>query len=317
MSNNVLVSVCCSTYNHEKFIAQTLDGFLIQKTNFAVEFLINDDCSQDRTADILKEYENRFPGVFNVKYQAENQFSKGLKPFTHLLFPRVNGKFIALCEGDDYWTDPFKLQKQVDFLTNNEDYSMCFHRSKIVDENNVEYETIMFNHLEEKDFTGEEILRKWSVPTASAMFRTDNRKYITERANKHQYYFGDTPMFLTILEHGKARCLKDFMSVYRVHKGGISKDTSPNKYIRWCNDYITIKSDFGGKYYDVINRNIADIAFGASFSLTKKGYIFYGIKFLVISHFYDRNTSKRFILRIWKYIRKKMNISSKNQSLSK
>lgn len=297
MSNNILVSVCCITFNHEKFISLTLDGFLAQKTNFEVEFLINDDCSQDKTTAILKEYEHRFPGVFNITYQTENQFSKGFKPFTHLLFPKVKGKYIALCEGDDYWTDPLKLQKQVGFLNENKDYSFCFHRCKIVDENNYELESDFFSHLTEKDFSGVEILEKWSIPTASVMFHSIYRHQITERANNNSYYFGDTPMFLTLIEHGKAHCLGDFMSVYRVHKGGISKDTSPMKIIRWYNDLKNLMSDFDGKYKNITKINIANITFGASINQSKNGKILKGIKFFLLSLYYDRKPFLNFIDR--------------------
>jgi glycosyltransferase involved in cell wall biosynthesis len=286
----------------------------MQKTNFEVEFLINDDCSTDKTPEILKEYEQRFPGVFIVTYQTENQFSKGLKPFTHLLYPKVNGKYIALCEGDDYWTDPLKLQKQVDFLTENKDHSICFHRCKIVDENNNELESDSFNHLKKKDFSGEEILEKWSIPTASVMFRSAYRDQITKRATNQGYYFGDTPMFLTLLEYGKAHCLGDCMSVYRVHKGGISKDTSPKKFIRWYNDHKIIKSDFAGKYKNVTNKNMANIAFGASIKLTKQGYLFYGIKFFLLSLFYDIKPFKRFVNRKRKTLWKNLNIPSKDRN---
>ncbi len=139
--SNILVSICCTTFNHEKFIAYALNGFLIQKTNFAIEILINDDCSEDNTSNILKDYDSRFPGVFKITFQTENQYSKGVKPFTQMVFPNVKGKYIALCEGDDYWTDPFKLQKQVDFLEMNPNYSMCFHKCKIIDENDNELES--------------------------------------------------------------------------------------------------------------------------------------------------------------------------------
>jgi glycosyltransferase involved in cell wall biosynthesis len=274
----------------------------MQKTNFPVEFLVNDDCSEDNTADILKEYDKRLPGFFKITYQTENQFSKGVKPFSHLLFPKAKGKYIALCEGDDYWTDPLKLQKQVDFLEQNKDYSMCFHRSKIVDENDNEFESILFNHLEEKDFNGTEILEKWSIPTASVVFRSEFINQIIERGKNRGYYFGDTPMFLTLLEHGKAHCFQDCMAAYRVHKGGISKDVSPKKFIRWYNDYKTIKSDFSGKYKNAANINIANIAFGASICLTKQGYLFYGIKFLILSLLYDRKPFRKYIARKWKNI---------------
>lgn len=300
--NNVLVSVCCITYNHEKFIRYALDGFIMQKTDFAVEFLINDDCSEDKTADILKGYEKRFPGKFNITYQTENQFSKRIKPFSQLLFPKASGKYIALCEGDDFWTDPLKLQKQVDFLEHNESYSMCFHRCKIVDENNNEFESDTFNHLEEKDFNGEEILEKWSVPTASVLFRSEFVNQITERGKNNGYYYGDTPMFLTLLDNGKAHCFRDCMAAYRVHEGGISRDVSPRKFIRWYNDYKIIKSDFGGKYHIVADKSIANIAFGASLNLTKQGYLLHGIKFLIVSLIYDRTPFKSFFARKWKNI---------------
>lgn len=303
--NNVLVSICCITYNHEKFIKYALEGFLMQKTNFQVEFLINDDCSTDATSEILKEYEQKYPGFFNITFQSENQFSKGLKPFSQLLFPKVKGKYIALCEGDDYWTDPYKLQKQVNFLEQNTDYSMCFHPCKIVDENNNELILDTFIHLTEKDFTGVEILEKWSVPTASTMFRSEFVSHITNRAISKGYYYGDTPMFLTLLDYGKSHCLNDIMSAYRIHKGGISKDSSPEKFIKWFNDYKIIKSDFGGKYFGVIDKNLAIISFAASISLTKRGYWFHGIKFLLNSIIYDKNLFKRFLIRKWNMLIKR------------
>ncbi len=163
--SDILVSICCLTYNHEKFIKYALDGFLMQKTNFKFEILINDDCSQDNTPNILRDNEKRNPGKFNVTYQTENQFSKGVKPLREILFPQVKGKYVALCEGDDYWTDPLKLQKQVNFLETHDEYSICFHKCIMVDENNNEIESV-FCHLEGKDYNGEEILEKWSIPTA-------------------------------------------------------------------------------------------------------------------------------------------------------
>ncbi len=309
--NNIFVSICCSTFNHEKFIACALDGFLMQKTEFAVEILINDDCSEDKTSEILKNYEKRYPGLFNITYQSENQFSKGIKPFSQMLFPKARGKYIALCEGDDFWTDPLKLQKQVDFLEMNKDYSMCFHRCKIVDENGSELESIVFNHLEEKDFSGEDILKKWSVPTASVLFRSEFVDQIKDRGTKNGYYYGDTPMFLTLLDNGKAHCFQECMSAYRVHKGGISRDESPKKFIRWFNDYKIIKSDFGGKYHIVAAKNISNIAFGASLNLAKQGYLLYGIKFFIASLLYDRTPFKNYFSRKWKNIWKNMNILSR------
>ena len=115
-NNEILVSICCITYNHEKYIRDAIEGFLMQKTDFPFEVLIHDDASTDGTADIIREYETKYPDIIKPIYQTENQYSKGIKISATYNYPRAKGKYIALCEGDDYWIDPYKLQKQVDFL---------------------------------------------------------------------------------------------------------------------------------------------------------------------------------------------------------
>jgi glycosyltransferase involved in cell wall biosynthesis len=122
-----LVSICCLTFNHVNFIRQCLDGFMLQKCEFEFEVLIHDDASTDATVNIIHEYENKFPQIIKPIYQIENQYSKGIKPTFAYNLPRAKGKYIAFCEGDDYWTDPLKLQKQVDFLEKNESFVFCGH----------------------------------------------------------------------------------------------------------------------------------------------------------------------------------------------
>lgn len=114
------VSVCMITYNHERYIAQAIDGVLMQETDFPIELLIHDDASTDRTAEIVREYEKKHPSIIKAIYQTENQYSKGNPPWV-INLKRAQGEFIAYCEGDDYWTDPRKLQKQVDYLNANPD----------------------------------------------------------------------------------------------------------------------------------------------------------------------------------------------------
>lgn len=295
--SDIVVSVCCSAFNHEKFIGKALDGFLMQKTNFKIEILINDDCSEDNTVTILKEYKDRFPGVFNIIFQIENQYSKGVKPFSQMLFPKAKGKYIALCEGDDYWTDPNKLQKQVDFLEKNHNYSFCFHKCKIVDENDIEFESETFNHLEAKDYVGSELLEKWSIPTASVLFRSEFTNQIQKRAKTPGYLYGDTPMFLTLLENGKARCLVDNMSAYRIHKGGISRSMNKKNMIALYTHYQTLKKDFNGKYRGIMKKHIGNYAFGVSVYLVRKGHIIEGSKYFFISIFYDKKPVIDFLAR--------------------
>ena len=126
MMQKTLVSICCVTYNHENFIRQCLDGFVIQKTNFVFEILVHEDASTDKTALILKQYETNYPQLFRCVYQSVNQFAIQ-NTLVNILFPMAKGKYIAICEGDDYWTDPYKLQKQVDFLEANPEFSICTH----------------------------------------------------------------------------------------------------------------------------------------------------------------------------------------------
>jgi glycosyltransferase involved in cell wall biosynthesis len=125
------VSISCITYNHEKYIRNAIEGFLMQKTTFPVEILVHDDASSDGTTSILREYEEKYPSLIKSIYQTENQYSQGIKIAYAYQYPRMQGKYYAICEGDDYWIEPLKLQKQVDFLENNTDCSMVFTGCRI------------------------------------------------------------------------------------------------------------------------------------------------------------------------------------------
>ena len=114
--NEIMVSVFCLAFNHENYIRQTIDSILDQKTSFPFEILIHDDASTDRTAEIIREYERRAPGIVRPIYQQNNQYSQGKNNLYEFMMPRARGKYFAFCECDDYWTDPDKLQKQVDYL---------------------------------------------------------------------------------------------------------------------------------------------------------------------------------------------------------
>ena len=129
-SDNPLVSIRCIAYNQEEYISKTLDGFLMQKTTFPFEIVIHDDASTDKTADIIREYQKQFPQIIKPIYENENQYSKKDGIIFRIMDEACKGKYIASCEGDDYWTDKHKLQLQVSFLEKHNDYVMCHTTAK-------------------------------------------------------------------------------------------------------------------------------------------------------------------------------------------
>ena len=131
--DDIKVTISCTTYNHEDYISDALEGFLMQKTNFSYEIFVHDDASTDRTAEIIKEYEKRNPDKIKGIYQKENQYSRGVAIIFDILLPMAHGKYIALCEGDDYWNDPYKLQKQMEAMERHPECELCAHGAIVVE----------------------------------------------------------------------------------------------------------------------------------------------------------------------------------------
>jgi glycosyltransferase involved in cell wall biosynthesis len=218
---SIVLSVSCITYNHALYIRDCLDGFLMQKTTFPIEVIIHDDCSTDGTKEIIEEYAAKYPDIIFPMFQTENQYSKGIRGLmARFNFPRCRGKYIALCEGDDYWTDSSKLQKQVDFLEMNSDYSMCFHDALNVytnKKNRTFSEKYPFLNLK-TDFTQHDLIHyQWFIPTASMLFRNFG--------SVPDYFFkinaGDYNLQMFLSKMGKIHYLPESMSVYRITSNGL------------------------------------------------------------------------------------------------
>ena len=206
------VSICCQTYNHGAYIAQTLEGFLMQKTNFHFEILVHEDASTDNTAQILRTYEAKYPDILKVVYQTENQFLKQ-NTLVNILFANAQGDYIALCEGDDYWTDEKKLQKQVDFLETNQEYTLTGHSV-----NTLDHEAKMIPWLSKKgDIDFYNFLSGKNIYTLSLMFR--NIKGCFEKVID-KYPAGDFFMKTYMLSQGKGYLFDEIMAVYRIHSSG-------------------------------------------------------------------------------------------------
>jgi glycosyltransferase involved in cell wall biosynthesis len=208
------LSICCITYNHEKFIAQALDGFLIQKTNFDYEIVIGEDCSTDKTLEIIKNYQQEYPN--RIKLLA-NKTNIGMIPNFVQTMEVCTGKYIALCEGDDYWNDPYKLQKQVDFLEANPDYVICFH--PVVIENLVYNKKEFSSNQLKSDSTFFDLARQNYLPTPSTVFRNNISSDLIELINKCP--IGDYPLFLYLAKAGNIHFINEHMAVYRVHEHGV------------------------------------------------------------------------------------------------
>lgn len=173
---SVEVSVVCNAYNHEKYIRSALEGFVMQKTSFPFEVLVHDDASTDHTAEIIREYEIKYPDIIKPIYSTENQYSKNDGSLSRIQYGRVQGKYIALCEGDDYWTDPLKLQKQYDLLESHPEIDICATAAKT--EKNREIVGRVSPSSRDTLFSLEEVILGGGgfVATASLMYRTSIRK---------------------------------------------------------------------------------------------------------------------------------------------
>lgn len=244
------VSICCMTYNQENFIRDCLDGFVMQQTTFPFEILVHEDASTDNTAAIVKEYESKYPHLFRCVYQTVNQFVIQ-NTLINILFPMVKGKYIAMCEGDDYWTDPLKLQKQVDFLEANPDYAICFHNCEVVYwDNNKEVEKEIFHKNGFRDTTNivELIVDEWFMPTASVVFRNVIKKLPNWFSKSMS---GDIPLYLLLAKHGKIKYHNEIMSVYRKHPQGISLFHTNNQVELSTNRiemYLFLDEEFNSEY---------------------------------------------------------------------
>lgn len=187
----------------------------MQKTTFPFEVLIHDDCSTDGTIEIIKEYEQRYSEIILPIFEEENQYSKGIPIGTMIWnLPRARGKYIALCEGDDYWTDPFKLQKQVEFLESNLEYGMCYTRVARFDQATGKICDIWGG----SNTTFETLVLKNTIPTLTTLFRTNLYKdYIRNiKPEKMKWKMGDYPLWLYIAAKSKIKFMDEVTGVYRV-----------------------------------------------------------------------------------------------------
>lgn len=210
----VEVSILCLSYNHVNFIKKALDSFVEQKTTFEFEIIIHDDASTDGTDKIIKEYEIKYPNIIKPIYENYNMFSRGINIVNDIMLPKAKGKYIALCECDDYWCDMFKLQKQYDFMEKNIDCSLCVHNTCIHDLSNKYPDKNFFDWKEIHVLNKSEIFMGWNVHTSSYFLRRDCLKYTDDLP---AVWCGDFARLLYAFSKGTVIAIPEVMSVYNIN----------------------------------------------------------------------------------------------------
>jgi len=315
---DILVSICCLAYNHEPYIRECLEGFMMQKTTFPFEVLIHDDASTDNTATIIREYEAQYPDIIKPIYQSENQYSKGVGVTRVYQFSRAKGKYIAMCEGDDYWTDPYKLQKQVDFLEANPDYSSCWCRFKTLSQENGFYkidlnEELFKNEKDKVEFDFERFYKSWHIGMQALVFRKD---MLDSSFALHYKYTKDIHLITHLLIGGKSVCLNFFGAIYRKHKNGVYTGASDlqNAKIGYLSykeiytnnkqiNYLELKFFYASAYYiKVLLKNRLYYESLLVFLKTSRYIIFSNfllkrMRFYLPSKIFDMNVKRKTFMR--------------------
>lgn len=289
MNTNPLVSIVCLTFNEEDFVRDTLDNFLSQETNFPYEVLVYDDASQDRTPEILKEYADRYPDIFRMTLYTENNFKKGLGFFgLREGFREARGKYIAYCEGDDYWCDNHKLQKQVDFLEAHPEYEVCAHETLVRNDFNPAVDGILFTHTKVNIFLDRTKQNRYSFRDtltgnifhiSAMMFRNDLPivwpEWICEVTAL------DMILFMMLAERGDICLMRDVMSVYRHNQKSItSTGTQFANQVAFNNASITLvqrmDAFWNGRHHHDITRVSARYYMSNMFCYLSKSFRDYG-----------------------------------------
>ena len=231
INTDIAVSIICNAYNHEKYIAKALQSFVMQKTDFAFEVLVHDDASTDNTAKIIKEYEEKYPDLIKAIYQTENQYSKGHGIVGKIQWGRAKGKYIAMCEGDDYWTDPLKLQKQYDALEAHPEVDICAHCCAVVNAKTNKLLQYLSPADERTILTVEQVIEGDGgyVSTNSLMYRSKINENLPEF---RKFYTIDYTLQIYGALRGGMLYIPDCMGVYHYMVKGSWTSAQANNKIR-------------------------------------------------------------------------------------
>lgn len=269
---NIEVSIYCLAYNHERYIAQTIESIISQKTDFEFQLIIHDDASSDKTTTIIAEYAQKYPNVIVPIFQKENQYSQGISIIKNYIYPRIEGEYIAICEGDDYWSDNNKLQIQYAFLSNNQDYSAVCHAAKKI--NAVTGKEIAeirpFDCDTDCDMVDAIHGLGSSVATNSCFFRKSvYQEMFRLREKLPRTGVGDYLLLVAAANCGKIRYMDSEMSVYRYGVPGSwttkmkkSGKTTKERFLRKREYFLEALEEYIDKSFsDAIQDKLKDTRF--------------------------------------------------------
>lgn len=269
--SDIKVSVWCITYNHEKYIRDALESFLTQKTNFKFEIIIHDDASTDTTAAIIKEYYEKYPDIIVPIFQSENQYSLNISNMFSYLLNYSNGKYIAICEGDDYWIDDLKLQKQVEYMETNPECTLSFHNAKVVstDKKVLEESFLPKHYLYQFFFKNksciyntEDMILLDFAPTNSLIFKKEDVNGCIDFMNQKKRVCGDLIFRIYYTSRGYAYYFNEKMSAYRRGVENSASDLAArNQYskLKTIQGHLEILDDFN-EYTNFLYANAIDEA---------------------------------------------------------
>lgn len=254
-----LVIIHSTTYNHEKYLRDALEGFVMQKTDFKFVAIVHEDASTDCTASILREYAEKYPNIILPIFEQENLYSKhdgSIREIMTTVCNKSGAKYIAYCEGDDYWTDSHKLQKQVDFLQTHPDYTMCFNKIEVINE--FFHKRYPLANVETREYSGNEIIESMLLQTASVIIRRSVFQSERYEAAKKDIRFrsGDIIIYLSAASMGKIYCIADVMSIYRVNSGGVTNNMRKDPF-RFVYEVQLMNIYFGDKFSRSLKNNLA------------------------------------------------------------
>lgn len=262
--DTVKVSIICAVYNHERYIRTALESFVSQKTTFPYEIIVHDDASTDESARIIQEYAECYPHLIKAILQTENQVSQHVSPVRDIMIPQAKGKYIALCEGDDYWTDNDKLQKQFNYMESHPDCTFCFTNGKVEQEGALDRDVIPWEK-HNRVLSGERydvvaLDGLGYIPTASFFF--PRAAFLALPVPEKGVFRGDAYLKFGLTLQGYAAYIPDYCVVYRY---GVPMsittrwNKSPEEFHRWANRFVKMYRWFDeiteGHYHDMFEYN--------------------------------------------------------------